>query len=211
MKLIIATRNAHKTQEIAQILPDSYEVVSLAGYPDAPEIIEDGTTFAANAALKSKGISACYEGLVLADDSGLCVDALGGAPGIHSARYAGEHGNDAANNAHLVAQLRALMESGQVAADARFTARFVCALSLAQDGVEIAAFEGVVEGSITLDALGSGGFGYDPLFIPEGYTESFAALPSEVKNSISHRARAMTALRAYLAARGSAQGQAPVA
>ncbi len=199
MKLIIATRNAHKTQEIAQILPDSFEVESLAGYPDAPDIVEDGTTFAANAALKSCGISACYSGLVLADDSGLCVDALDGAPGIHSARFAGVHGDDTGNNVYLLQRLQSLIDSGALAADTRFTARFVCVLSLARDGVELASFEGVVEGHIALDASGSGGFGYDPLFIPEGFTESFAALPAGVKNSLSHRARALELLRDYLA------------
>ncbi len=194
MKLIIATRNAHKTEEIAHILPDSFQVVSLAAYPDAPEVVEDGDSFAANAALKSVAISACYEGLVLADDSGLCVDALDGAPGIHSARFAGEHGNDAANNAYLLQKLRALAGGDE---KMRFPARFVCAMSLAEAGREIACFEGVVEGHIALDAQGSGGFGYDPLFIPVGYDASFASLPPSVKNAISHRANALAALREY--------------
>ncbi len=194
MKLTIATRNAHKTQEIAQILPSSFEVCSLANYPDAPEIVEDGDTFLANAALKAVGISRCISGLILADDSGLCVDALGGEPGIYSARYAGEHGDDEANNAYLLDKLRALpAEQGP------FTARFVCAMSLAQDGAEIAAFEGKVEGHITLSPEGKHGFGYDPLFIPLGYDTSFGLLPAEIKNAISHRSTALAMLSDYLA------------
>ncbi|MFI3242918.1 MAG: RdgB/HAM1 family non-canonical purine NTP pyrophosphatase [Akkermansia sp.] len=189
MKLIIATRNAHKTQEIAQILPDCYEVLSLADFPDAPEVEETGSTFAANAALKALGISEYTDGLILADDSGLCVDALGGEPGIYSARYAGEHGNDAANNAFLLDKLRALPSE-----QAPFRARFVCAMCLAQQGQEIAAFEGTVEGHITLNPEGTEGFGYDPLFIPDGYDTSFGILPADIKNSISHRSNALKML-----------------
>ena len=188
--LIIATRNAHKTQEIAAILPDIYEIKSLADYPDAPEVIEDGDSFAGNAVLKALQISALINGLVLADDSGLCVDALQGAPGINSARYAGEHGNDSANNAKLIQQLSPL--------PAPYSARFVCAMCLASGGKQLAAFEGYVEGSISLDAAGAGGFGYDPLFIPTGYSESFAILPADCKNSISHRANALSMLRVEL-------------
>ncbi len=189
MKLIIATRNAHKTQEIAQILPDCYQVSSLANYPDAPDVEETGDTFAANAALKALGISSYTDGLVLADDSGLCVDALGGEPGIYSARYAGEHGNDAANNTYLLEKLKALP-----AEQAPFRARFVCSMCLAQNGQVIAAFEGTVEGHITLTPEGSEGFGYDPLFIPDGYNTSFGQLPAEVKNAISHRSKALQML-----------------
>ncbi len=193
MKLIIATRNAHKTQEIAQILPDCYQVSSLADYPDAPEVEETGLTFAANAALKALGISEYTDGLILADDSGLCVDAMGGEPGIYSARYAGEHGNDAANNAFLLKKLRALPSD-----QAPFRARFVCAMCLAQNGKQIAAFEGTVEGHITLTPEGTEGFGYDPLFIPDGYDTSFGLLPAEIKNSISHRSNALKMLSEML-------------
>lgn len=189
MKLIIATRNTHKTQEIAQILPKYYEVCSLADYPDAPEVEETGKTFAANAALKALGISEFTDGLVLADDSGLCVDALGGEPGIYSARYAGVHGDDAANNQFLLEKLRALPST-----QAPFRARFVCAMCLAQNGHEIAAFEGTVEGQITLIPEGSEGFGYDPLFIPDGYDTSFGLLPASIKNAISHRSNALALL-----------------
>ncbi len=194
MNITIATRNAHKVGEIAAILPESYTVRSLVDVDNAPDIEENGESFEANAALKSVGISALISGYVLSDDSGLCVDALGGAPGIHSARYAGEHGNDAANNAHLLKELAALAKEGED----RFSARFVCVLSLAKDGVEILHVRGEVEGHIALHSSGTGGFGYDPLFIPLGYEESFAQLPAQTKNAISHRSRALAALRELL-------------
>lgn len=186
--LIIATRNAHKAREIAAILPQYYDVKTLADYPEAPEVEECGLTFAENARLKACGVSAVLPGLVLADDSGLCVDALRGAPGVHSARYAGEHGDDEANNRKLLTELKS--RSGK----APFSAHFVCAMSLAQNGREIAAFSGVVEGQITLTPAGSGGFGYDPLFIPNGFEHTFAQLPAKIKNGISHRSRALAQL-----------------
>lgn len=192
IRLIVATRNAHKAQEIAALLPARYEVLTLADFPQAPEIEENGASFAENARLKSCGISALLPGLVLADDSGLCVDALGGAPGVHSARFAGVHGDDAANNRKLLAELSARP------GDAPFRARFVCAMSLAEGGRELAAFDGRVEGHITLSPSGRGGFGYDPLFVPEGHDETFADMPAEAKNRISHRSRALRQLLDYL-------------
>lgn len=192
IRLIVATRNAHKAQEIAALLPPRYEVLTLADFPQAPEIEENGTSFAENARLKSCGISALLPGLVLADDSGLCVDALGGAPGVHSARFAGVHGDDAANNCKLLAELSARP------GDAPYRARFVCAMSLAEGGRELAAFDGRVEGYITLTPSGKGGFGYDPLFVPEGHDETFADMPAEAKNRISHRSRALRQLLDYL-------------
>lgn len=192
IRLIVATRNAHKAQEIAALLPPLYEVLTLADFPQAPEIEENGASFAENARLKSCGISALLPGLVLADDSGLCVDALGGAPGVHSARFAGVHGDDAANNRKLLAELSARP------GDAPFRARFVCAMSLAEGGRELAAFDGRVEGHITLTPSGKGGFGYDPLFVPEGHDETFADMPAEAKNRISHRSRALRQLLDYL-------------
>ena len=191
IRLIIATRNAHKAQEIAAMLPPRYEVLTLADFPEAPEVEEDGSSFAENARLKSCGISSCLPGLVLADDSGLCVDALGGAPGIHSARYAGVHGDEAANNRKLIDELAVRPEA------APYTARFVCAMSLSEGGRELAAFEGRVEGRITLTPSGAAGFGYDPLFIPEGYELTFADMPAAEKNSLSHRSRALAQLAAY--------------
>ena len=188
-ELIIATQNAHKAAEIAAILPGNCTIRTLSDYPDLPPAEETGRTFAANAAQKALAISEKVEGWVLADDSGLCVDALGGSPGILSARYAGEHGDDAANNRKLLSELSVM--GGQ----APFAARFVCALCLAKGGKVCAEFTGVVEGSITLQPRGSHGFGYDPLFVPEGYAgTTMAELPAEVKNGISHRARALAQL-----------------
>ena len=191
--LTIATGNKHEAQEIAAILPAHFVVRTLADYPALPEIEETGSTFAENARLKACGISAAIEGLVLADDSGLCVDALGGAPGVFSARYAGEHGNDAANNAKLLADL-ATMPAGTPA-----TARFMCAMCLAEGGQVKAEFIGSVEGCITSSPAGEHGFGYDPLFVPAGYNCTMAELPAEQKNAISHRANALKQFVAYLA------------
>lgn len=181
--LIVATRNAHKVQEIAAMLPEEFEVHSLADFPEAPEVEETGTTFAENAALKACGISALLPGMVLADDSGLCVDALGGAPGVMSARYAGEHGNDAANNQRLLQEL--------AAHPAPYTARFMCCMCVAEGGRVLAEYTGKVEGSITLSPAGEHGFGYDPLFVPAGNDCTMAQLSAEQKNAISHRADAL--------------------
>lgn len=195
--LLIATRNAHKAREIAAILPPEYKVSTLSDFPDAPEVEETGFTFAANAKLKAEGISAVFRGLVLADDSGLCVDTLNGAPGVLSARYAGEHGQDAENNAKLLRELSVLRGW------APFPARFVCALSLAEHGREIAHFLGSVEGRITLHPRGLNGFGYDPLFVPRGYTCTMAELPPAVKNSISHRGNALRQFADWIRCRSS--------
>ena len=188
-EIIIATQNAHKAEEIAAILPSSCTIRTLADFPgiSAPE--ETGHSFAENAAQKALSLSECVEGWVLADDSGLCVDALGGSPGILSARYAGVHGDDAANNRKLLAELAALPGL------APYHARFVCAMCLARAGAVEAEFLGELPGQITLHPRGTHGFGYDPLFIPEGYpTTTLAELPADVKNSISHRARALEQL-----------------
>lgn len=190
--LTLASRNRHKAEEIAAILPPHFTVKTLADYPELPEIEETGTTFAANAALKACGISALIPGWVLADDSGLCVDALGGAPGVYSARYAGEHGNDAANNAKLLADLAALP------ADTSRTARFMCAICLAEQGIIKTEVCGKVEGCIATTPSGTNGFGYDPLFIPNGYSCTMAELSAEVKNTISHRADALRLLAEHL-------------
>ena len=189
--LTIATRNKHKALEIAAILPPHFVVKTLADYPALPEVEETGSTFAANARLKACGIAALLPGLVLADDSGLCVEALGGAPGVMSARYAGEHGNDVANNARLLQELAKL--------PAPYAASFRCAMCLAQAGEVKAEFEGLVNGTITLSPTGEHGFGYDPLFVPDGYNCTMAELPAEEKNRISHRADALRQLMHYFA------------
>ena len=191
-ELIIATQNAHKAAEIAAILPPTCTIRTLSDFPELPAPEETGHTFAQNAAQKALAISAQLgDSWVLADDSGLCVDALGGSPGILSARYAGEHGNDAANNRKLLAELAALPGL------APFSARFVCAMCLAMGGQVRAEFLGELHGHITLQPRGAHGFGYDPLFIPAGYTSTLAELPASEKNAISHRARALQQLAAW--------------
>jgi XTP/dITP diphosphohydrolase len=182
-RLIIATRNAHKTAEIRAMIGDRFEVLDVTSFPECPEIEETGTTFLENARLKAEGISRMIDGWVLSDDSGLEVDALDGAPGVWSSSFGGEEGNHALNNARLLHE----MEGN---ADRR--ARFRCTMVLAQGGKEIANFGGTVEGAIISDARGATGFGYDPLFVPEGHAATFAELGDEVKNTLSHRARALT-------------------
>lgn len=182
-RLIIATRNAHKTAEIRAMIGDRFEVLDVSSFPECPEIEETGTTFLENARLKAEGISRVIDGWVLSDDSGLEVDALGGAPGVWSSSFGGEEGNHALNNARLLREMEGK-------ADRR--ARFRCTMVLAQSGKEVAHFNGTVEGAIIADARGTMGFGYDPLFVPEGHTATFAELGDEVKNSLSHRARALT-------------------
>ncbi len=188
-RLIIATRNAHKTAEIRAMVGSRYEVLDVTAFPECPEIEETGSTFLENARLKALGISAVVDGLVLSDDSGLEVDALGGAPGVWSSSYGGEEGNHPLNNARLLQEMAGKSERG---------ARFRCTMVLAQGGRELAHFSGTVEGRIVEEALGTLGFGYDPLFIPEGHDKTFAELGDEVKNSLSHRSRALTQMLAHL-------------
>jgi len=177
MQLIVATRNAHKTREIEQIFGSALAVRDLTAHPEISEITESGTSFEENAKLKAIAVSRKLPGLVIADDSGLEVDALGDAPGI----------------AKLLRQLAKVDAKG----DQR-RARFRCILAVARDGHVLATFEGVVEGKIAERPRGSHGFGYDPIFIPNGFKETFAELPVNVKNNISHRAKAIRKLQARL-------------
>jgi XTP/dITP diphosphohydrolase len=209
--LLIATRNHHKVDEIRGILGDQFVYRSLKELPEAPAVVEDADTFAGNAAKKAVQLAAWLQQeekeartepdgtYVLADDSGLEVDALGGAPGVYSARFAtldhGQAGNstDADNNAKLLRLLQ------QVPLPQR-TARFRCALAMVRVDWRVPRpspelFEGVCEGRIAQEPSGRGGFGYDPLFVPEGCQESFAELGAEVKNRLSHRARALAKLK----------------
>ncbi|WP_325108938.1 RdgB/HAM1 family non-canonical purine NTP pyrophosphatase [Luteolibacter pohnpeiensis] len=181
--LIIATRNAHKTAEIRSIVGADFEVLDVTHFPDLPEIEETGTTFLENATLKAEGISKHATGWVLSDDSGLEVDALGGAPGVWSSSFGGEEGNHAMNNAKLLAEMDGKEDR---------SARFRCTMVLAKDGKLQASFTGAVEGRIIAKLRGDGGFGYDPLFIPEGYEETFSELGDSVKNALSHRSIALT-------------------
>ncbi len=186
--LILATRNSHKTEEIRHILGDRFEVLDVTSFPELPEIDETGTTFLENARLKALGISRRIDGWVLADDSGLEVDALGGTPGVWSSSYGGEEGNHAKNNARLMREMAGITDR---------SARFRCTLVLAKYGEEKAVFTGTVEGRISESPSGNGGFGYDPLFIPEGHSQTMADLGAAVKSTLSHRAEA---IRAFVAA-----------
>ena len=178
MKLFVATHNAHKLREIAQILPD-FEIVA-----DDPEGVEEtAPDFAGNALIKVRAIAARHAGeWCMADDSGLEVKALGGEPGVRSARYAGEPSNTPNNNALLLKNLTGVDDR---------SAQFTCAVALiAPDGTE-RTVEGHCPGTILTAPAGSGGFGYDPLFVPDGFTKTFAELKPEEKNAISHRGRAL--------------------
>jgi XTP/dITP diphosphohydrolase len=225
--ILIATRNLHKVGEIRAILGASFQFLTLKDFPAAPAVVEDADTFAGNATKKAvelaKWIVADNSKLkiknskpdfVLADDSGLEVDALDGRPGVHSARFAAEDsassGNtpDADNNAKLLRLLK------DVPLEKR-TGRFRCVIALVPvpeltaqnaspvcyaDDFEARTFDGACEGRIQLTASGQGGFGYDPLFVPDGFTQSFAELGENVKNQLSHRAQALTKLKGWLSA-----------
>ena len=198
--LVVATGNSHKTAEIAVMLAAHFdEVLDLRAFPDLPPAEETGTTFEENAALKALAISGVMpEALVLADDSGIEVDALHLRPGVYSARYAGPGATDADNRRKLIAELEAVGARGKSR-----TARFRCVLALARAGEILATFDGAVEGILANEEKGDGGFGYDPLFIPEGYCETFGQLPETVKNQFSHRARAMEKLKDWIATAGA--------
>jgi XTP/dITP diphosphohydrolase len=223
--LLIATRNAHKVGEIRSILGASFQCLTLDDFPGAPKVIEDADTFAGNATKKAVELAKCVAGslliarhsslkFVLADDSGLEVDALNGAPGVHSARFAAldkaENSPDADNNAKLLRLLKDVPPGKR-------TARFRCVIALVPilekktenssrvcyaDDLESAAqlFDGACEGRIVASASGKGGFGYDPLFVPDGFTQTFAELGEDVKNRISHRSKALTRLKEYFQA-----------
>lgn len=192
MRLLIATRNAHKTAEIQAILASDWELGDLNAHPDVPSPDETGETFSDNAAIKAVAASRSFEGWVLADDSGLEVDALAGAPGVRSARYAGPGATDADNREKLLGALAGVRGKAR-------SARFRCAMVLAKAGVVLGTFEGAIEGVLINSERGEGGFGYDALFVPEGYCETFAQLPSSTKNALSHRARALAKAAAFLA------------
>lgn len=181
-RLVVATRNAHKTAEIRALLGDRYEVLDSNDFSETSPIEETGVTFLENARLKAEGVSRVIQGWVLSDDSGLEVDALGGAPGVWSSSYGGEEGNHSLNNKRLLHEM-----NGK--ADRR--ARFRCTMVLAREGKEVAHFTGTVEGRIVDAPRGGAGFGYDPLFMPDGYDSTFAELGEDIKNSLSHRSVAL--------------------
>ncbi|QDV33910.1 RdgB/HAM1 family non-canonical purine NTP pyrophosphatase [Tautonia plasticadhaerens] len=196
--VVIATRNAKKGREMLGLIAPPWEpnprlgrleVLTLDGFPEAPEVVEDADTFGGNARKKASETAVALNLWVLADDSGLAVDALDGAPGVYSARYAGEHGDDDANN-------RKLLDAMDEVPDDRRGAAFVCHLALADpSGAIRLEAEGACRGRIAREVRGAGGFGYDPLFLIPEYHRTFGELSTLVKHQLSHRARAFGRLR----------------
>jgi XTP/dITP diphosphohydrolase len=195
--LVLATKNPGKVREFRALLWDlpRLRVQALDELGKLPDVVEDGKTFEENAVKKAREIAAATGMLVLADDSGLEVEALGGKPGVYSARYSGRHGNDEANNDKLLADMSHVPDGER---RARFRVVLVLADPNGPLGEDVHIEEGVCEGEILRGRRGSDGFGYDPLFKPDGYELSMAELPPEEKNSISHRASAAAKMRAFL-------------
>jgi len=189
MRLVFASNNAHKLDEVRRIMPSNIEVLSLSDIGFEAEIEETGTTLEENSAIKAEAVyqwildhGHCSLDGVFADDTGLEIDALGGKPGVYTARWAGE---PAANRKKALSELQGKTDRG---------AQFRTVITLIKVNGERLAVSGIVRGRIAEEEYGNGGFGYDPVFIPEGYDKTFGELPAEIKNSISHRARALQAL-----------------
>ena len=191
-QFILASRNRHKTVELRELLgiPPG-NLISATDCPGSPDPEENGATFEENALIKARALRDFTGKWTVADDSGLTVEPLGGAPGILSARYAGTHGDDAANNRLLIATLAPHPRPWRAA--------YVCVIAIAApDGAEFTA-TGVCSGEIIPEGRGANGFGYDPFFIPDGFTQTFAELPPEIKQSFSHRSRAAAKIRPEIA------------
>lgn len=188
-QIVFASNNDHKLRELRQLLGSSFEVLSLSDIGCHDDIPETADTFEGNALLKARYVKEHYGYDCFADDSGLEVDALGGAPGIYSARYAGSGHDNAANNARLLHELEGITDR---------RARFRTAIALLEGDAEPRYFNGSVEGTILTEPHGDGGFGYDPLFRPDGWQISFAEASADEKNAVSHRGRAVRLLAAYL-------------
>jgi XTP/dITP diphosphohydrolase len=193
MLLVLGTRNRKKRGEIVEILAGlGWEFGDLTAWPDLPEVEETGTTFVENAKLKAVAVAKGTGHWALGEDSGLVVPALGGAPGVYSARYAGQQGDDAANNAKLLAELAKRPDDQRAA-------YYICTAVLCDPTGEVnATVEGRCRGTIIRDARGTGGFGYDPLFLVPEYHRTFGELSATVKHALSHRGRALTHLRPLL-------------
>lgn len=188
MKLVLATHNSHKVIEVAAILEPLVPGLELLGY-DGPEPVEDGSSFLENSLIKARD-AYLHTGIAsIADDSGLAIEIMGGSPGIFSARWSG-HKNDEKNRELVLAQLRDIPEGNRAAS-------FVCTISLVDESGEV-SFTGVLPGHIATESSGANGFGYDPIFVPEGFEVTSAQLEPEVKNSISHRSMALSQLASYL-------------
>jgi XTP/dITP diphosphohydrolase len=191
--LVLGTRNRKKREELVEILGDlGLDLRDLTSWPDAPEVVEDGNTFEANARKKATELAKFLQQWVLGEDSGLVVPGLNGRPGVYSARYAGKQGDDDTNNQRLLAELAPLP-------DDRRAAYYVCTVALADPQGEVrAVVEGRCHGVIVRELRGSGGFGYDPLFLIPEYHRTFGELSARVKHALSHRARALEQLRPVL-------------
>lgn len=189
-EIIIATNNQGKVKEFKNILSEmEIQLLSLKDIHMNIEVVEDGNTFKENAVKKAEEISKLTCKITIADDSGLCVDQLGGRPGVYSARYAGENASDADRIEKLLMELHN---------EQNRKAKFVCCIALAIPEQDTVTFTGECSGKIALEPSGANGFGYDPVFIPDGLEQSFAQLDSEAKNKISHRAKALKKLRDYM-------------
>lgn len=203
MKLLLATRNRNKVVEMQRALDDTgWQVVMLSDIVGAPEVEEDGATFKDNALKKARSAARASGLWTLAEDSGLEIDALGGEPGVKSARYAGEGANDADRIRKVLDRLVAVPED-------RRTARFRCVMCLVDPAGNEVCFEGRCDGNIAHSARGSAGFGYDPIFVPEGHDRTFAELGLGVKSGISHRARAIQQVIGFLRSRVSPEEHSP--
>jgi len=189
--LVLATRNEGKLRELARILGTGIRLAGLDAFPAAPDMPETGATFEANALLKARAIASYTNLPSVADDSGLCVDALNGMPGVLSARWAGRHGDDKANLDLLLGQVSDVP-------DARLGARFVCAAALIVPSGREWVVTGEVAGRLIRAPRGSGGFGYDPIFLPDGFKETTAEMTPDAKDAISHRGRAFRALAPFI-------------
>lgn len=189
-RLLFATSNVHKLEEIRALMPEGFEIIGLKEIGFSGSIPETGTTFEQNALMKSRFIHRIYGGNVISDDSGIEVDSLNGRPGVFSARYAGEGATDQENYRLLLQEMNA---------ETNRKARFVAVISLIYNNIDY-FFRGEIQGRIAFEAKGSNGFGYDPVFIPDGFDKTFAELPSSVKNRLSHRAAAASKLADFLKA-----------
>ncbi len=190
IRVVLATRNAHKVAELRRILADSgldVELVGTEAFAELPDIPETGTSFAANALIKARAVAHYTGSIAIADDSGLCVDALNGMPGIYSARWSGAHGDDVANLTLVLGQLMDVPP-------ARRSAAFHCAAAVVTPDGEERVVEGVLDGTLLGAPRGTNGFGYDPIFVPTGYAVTTAEMRPEEKDAISHRGKAFRAL-----------------
>ena len=195
-RVVLATRNRHKIAELREILAEAgvnLDLVGVQAFPDAPDVAETGATFAENALLKARAVADATGLPTVADDSGLCVDALNGMPGVLSARWAGRHGDDLANMDLVLAQVSEVP-------DERRGAQFVCAAALALPGRREWVVEGVLPGWLERAPRGEGGFGYDPVLRPDGEDRTTAEMSAREKNAISHRGRAFRQLAPHLRA-----------